>query len=193
MARMIGAKEDQEITFTSGGTEANHLAIWSAVASYLDTASEAASSCPSSSRVCHQESSSLPHIVTSNIEHPAVSVPLREMVQRGWAKVTEVEVIPGTGRWTVEAVREAITVDTCLVTMMLANNESVSELPGMARCPTHLVPHSDVTPAEEQPRPNFDSRVARANGNGGLHLRKCLLMHARTLQQLTQVEPRGEV
>ena len=157
VARMIGAKEDQEITFTSGGTEANHLAIWSAVASYLDTASEAASSCPSSSRPCHPESSSLPHIVTSNIEHPAVSGPLREMVQRGWARVTEVEVIPGTGRWTVEAVREAITVDTCLVTMMLANNEtgflqpvkelfgSLKDNPPSTRSP--LILHTDAAQA----------------------------------------------
>ena len=124
VAKMIRAKEDGEITFTSGGTEANHLAIWSAVASFLDSTAEAATSCPSSSRPCHPSSSSLPHIVTSNIEHPAVRVPLRELERRGWARVTEVRVIPGTGRWTVEAVLEAVTVDTCLVTMMLANNET---------------------------------------------------------------------
>ena len=63
----------------------------------------------------------------------------------------------------------------------------------VTRFQTHLVPHRSMAPAEQQPRPNLDPRVARAEDDGRLYLRKRLLVHARPLQQLAQVEPGGEV
>jgi len=130
VANMIGSSPD-EVTFTSGGTEANHLAIWTALAHYrtsLDNNSqEELSTCPqlrSSTSPCHPSSTNVPHIVTSNIEHPAISAPLKMMESQGWCRVSMVPVIPGTGRWSVQNVLDAITLDTCLITMMLANNET---------------------------------------------------------------------
>ena len=158
VAEMIGA-EASEVTFTSGGTESNHLAIWSALASYRSSLRTGVSSdCPGGSDpACHNSSTGLPHIVTSNIEHPAITAPLAALEREGLCRVTAVPVVPGAGRWTGQSVLDAITVDTCLVTVMLANNETgilqpVGELfsrlrqfPAQTRCPVIL--HSDVAQA----------------------------------------------
>ena len=130
VAEMVGA-EPEEITFTSGGTEANHLAIWAALELYRGSDPAAVTTrCPSpetrAAPACHPATSSrgLPHIVTSNIEHPAVTAPLAQLEARGWAAVTRVPVVRGSGRWSVASMLEAVTPDTCLVTVMLANNET---------------------------------------------------------------------
>ena len=154
----IGADSVQEITFTSGGTEANHLALWSAIAQYRQCCQVASSSCPSSGSIpCHQVTTNIAHVVTSNIEHPAISAPLARLEQEGLVRVTRVPVVPGTGRWTVASVVDSVTPDTCMVTMMLANNETgiiqpVKDLfsqlksnPPTTRCPILL--HSDVAQA----------------------------------------------
>ena len=130
VAEMVGA-EPEEVTFTSGGTEANHLAIWAALELYRGSDPAAViTRCPSpetrAAPACHPATSSrgLPHIVTSNIEHPAVTAPLAQLEARGWATVTRVPVVRGSGRWSVASMLEAVTPDTCLVTVMLANNET---------------------------------------------------------------------
>ena len=155
VAEMIGA-EASEVTFTSGGTESNHLAIWSALASYRSSLrTEVSSDCPG--QVCHNSSTGLPHVVTSNIEHPAITAPLAALEREGLCRVTTVPVVPGAGRWTVQSVLDSITVDTCLVTLMLANNETgilqpVAELFSRLRqCPPRtrgpLLLHSDAAQA----------------------------------------------
>jgi len=53
-----------------------------------------------------------------------VAGPLRELERAGHCNVTWVPVVPGTGRWTVESVLAAVTPHTCLVTLMIANNET---------------------------------------------------------------------
>eukprot|EP00092_Neocalanus_flemingeri_P023294 GFUD01025258.1.p1 GENE.GFUD01025258.1~~GFUD01025258.1.p1 ORF type:complete len:430 (+),score=137.91 GFUD01025258.1:171-1460(+) len=127
VAEMIGASSE-EITFTSGGTESNHLAIWSALASYRDCLTKhvvtSRPPCPPSGPTCHPVTSNIPHIVTSNIEHCAVTLPLQTLEKEGLCTVTYVPVVPGAGRWTVQSVLNAVTQDTCLVTLMLANNET---------------------------------------------------------------------
>jgi cysteine desulfurase len=68
----------------------------------------------------------LPHIVTCNVEHAAVSNYLDTMVQQGLCRVTQVPV-EKDGRVSAQAVMDAIQLDpenTILVTLMLANNES---------------------------------------------------------------------
>ena len=159
VAQMIGA-ETSEVTFTSGGTESNHLAIWSALASYRSSLrTEVSSDCPGGPEdpACHNSSRGLPHIVTSNIEHPAITAPLAALEREGLCRVTAVPVVPGAGRWTVQSVLDSITVDTCLVTVMLANNETgiiqpVGELfsrlrqfPPQTRAP--LILHTDAAQA----------------------------------------------
>jgi cysteine desulfurase len=99
VAAFLGAAPD-EIVFTSGGSEANNLAIKGAVL--------AAPGRPQ-------------HIVTSRIEHPGTLEPCR-FLERFGAEVTYLPV-DGAGRVDPDDVRRAITGRTVLVSIMHANNE----------------------------------------------------------------------
>jgi cysteine desulfurase len=99
VATLIGA-EPSEIVFTSGGTEANNLAIRGAAAALPERK----------------------HIVTSVIEHPATTNPCRLLERRGW-EVTWLGV-DQAGRVRVEDVQRAVNDRTALVTLMHANNET---------------------------------------------------------------------
>ena len=89
-----------EIVFTSGGTEANNLAV-------LGTAR---------SREGHGK-----HIITSAIEHQAILHTCAALRKQGW----EITLLPvdGEGQINPADVRRAIRPDTVLVTIMHANNE----------------------------------------------------------------------
>jgi cysteine desulfurase len=89
-----------EIVFTSGGSEANNLAI-------------------KGTFFAHQAPGA--HIVTTQIEHPAVLGPCRFLERLG-ASVTYLPV-DGCGRVDPQDVRRAITPRTILITVMHANNE----------------------------------------------------------------------
>jgi cysteine desulfurase len=91
------------------GTESNNMAIYMA---YLANR-KAKKSC---------------HIVTSNVEHPAVTNYLDRLKEHGQIKVTLVPVQPN-GRVLVDEVKKAIRPSTVLVTLMLANNESGAIMP----------------------------------------------------------------
>ena len=97
IARKIGTKID-EIIFTSGGTESDNLAILG-VASSKDKN----------------------HIITSNIEHPAVLNSCKELEERGF-EVTYLKVNK-EGFIELKDVKNAITSKTVLVSIMHANNE----------------------------------------------------------------------
>jgi len=99
VAGLLGCSSD-EIVFTSGGSEANNLAIKGAFFAAPGGAN---------------------HIVTSEIEHPATLEPCRFLEGFG-AEVTYLPV-DGTGRVNPDDVRQAITDRTVLVTIMHANNE----------------------------------------------------------------------
>jgi len=107
VARMIGATADQ-ITFTSGGTESNTHAIQSALASFKRHSST---------------NDALPHVITTNVEHPAIRLPLQKLEQDGVCQVSYVGAVC-PGRVTTQDVLAQMTPSTCLVTMMLANNET---------------------------------------------------------------------
>ena len=64
-----------------------------------------------------------PHIVASNVEHPAVIVCLEALENQGKITVTFVPVQPD-GCVKASDVIAALTENTILVTLMLANNES---------------------------------------------------------------------
>ena len=98
VARMLGC-EQREVYFTSGGTEADNLAI-------MGTA-------------WAQEKKK--HIVTSAVEHHAVLRSCQFLEKHGW-KVTYVPV-DTKGMVDPDTVRKAIRRDTALVTIMHANNE----------------------------------------------------------------------
>ena len=100
VAALLDAKP-QEIIFTSGGSEANNLALKGSFHALRDRGE---------------------HIITQVTEHPAVLQPLRFLERQG-AKVSYLPV-DGTGRVDPDAVRRAITPRTVLITIMHANNET---------------------------------------------------------------------
>ncbi len=103
VAASIGAKAS-EVVFTSGGTEADNLAIYGTVA---------ASSKPRK------------HVIASAIDHHAVLHTCEDLQQRG-VDVTFVPVRHGRDAQGVvdpEDVRRAIRPETVLITVMHANNE----------------------------------------------------------------------
>ena len=100
MARGLGC-EPREITFTSGGSEADNQAI--RTAAWLGARK------------------GKKHIVSTAFEHHAVLHTLEALEQEGF-EVTLLDV-HGDGRITAEEVAAAIRPDTCLVTVMYANNE----------------------------------------------------------------------
>jgi cysteine desulfurase len=100
VAGLLGC-EPKEIVFTSGGTEADNLAIFGSVLIDPD----------------HTK-----HVVTTAIEHPAVLNPCRELKRSGVA-VTFVGAGPD-GLIDPEDIRSAIRPETVLVSVMHANNET---------------------------------------------------------------------
>ncbi|MBM4356758.1 MAG: IscS subfamily cysteine desulfurase [Deltaproteobacteria bacterium] len=100
VAKLIGASKAKEIVFTSGATESNNLAIKGVAHFYREKGN---------------------HIVTTKIEHKAVLDTCKRLEKEGF----EVTYLPvdKTGRVSVDAVREALTERTILVSVMLANNE----------------------------------------------------------------------
>jgi cysteine desulfurase len=99
VAALLGCASE-EIVFTSGGSEANNLAIKGAFFAARGHGN---------------------HIVTSQIEHPSTIEPCR-FLERFGAEVTYLPV-DGTGRVDPDDVRRAITDRTLLVSIMHANNE----------------------------------------------------------------------
>ena len=93
--------EPREITFTSGGSEADNQAILSAAALGLRKGKK--------------------HIVSTAFEHHAVLHTLEKLQKQGF-EVTLLDV-HSTGLVTAQQVADAIREDTCLVTVMYANNE----------------------------------------------------------------------
>jgi cysteine desulfurase len=100
VANLIGAQPG-EIIFTSGGTEGNNHAIIGTALSRIDVGR---------------------HIVTSEVEHPAVLETLRYLQDRFSFKITRLPV-DRFGMVNPSEVADAITSETTLITLMHANNE----------------------------------------------------------------------
>lgn len=95
---------DGRILFTSGGTEADHLAILGSV--YAKRRPE--------------RGGSRGKILTTDSEHPAVEEPLKRLEEEGF---TVIRIATNGGRLDLDAVRMHST-DVILATFMLVNNES---------------------------------------------------------------------
>lgn len=171
VARALGTEPDR-IYFTSGGTEADNWAIFSAVQRLQKRGK---------------------HIVTTQIEHHAVLHPLRELEARGF-EVTYLAPDP-LGRITVDALKAALRPDTILVSVMLVNNEvgSVMPIQAMAKLVHRLCPnaifHTDAVqgflkvpfraPALEADLITVSShKVHGPKGAGALYIRKGLSLPA---------------
>ena len=99
VAALLGCHDD-EIVFTSGGSEANNLALKGAFFALRDKGD---------------------HIITTRIEHPSIIEPCRLLARLG-AQVTYLPV-DRTGRIDPGDLRQAITPRTILISIMHANNE----------------------------------------------------------------------
>jgi cysteine sulfinate desulfinase/cysteine desulfurase-like protein len=64
----------------------------------------------------------IPHVIVSTIEHPAVLEPIQQLERDGKVRVTYLPVYEN-GIVKVNDVRESLTEDTILVSVMYANNE----------------------------------------------------------------------
>ena len=102
---LVGAADPSEIVFTSGGTEANAMAIHAGVAA--DPARR--------------------ELVTSTVEHPAILALCAKLAQEG----VTVHMIPvdSFGRLDLDAYRAAVGPQTALVSLMWANNETGTIFP----------------------------------------------------------------
>ncbi|WP_335394356.1 cysteine desulfurase family protein [Neobacillus drentensis] len=100
VAELIGCTP-REVIFTSGGSEANNLAL---KGFYFKNR--------------HKGN----HIITSKIEHPAIINPCKILEQIG-AKVTYVDV-DRDGKVSLETIKKAITKETILISIMHSNNET---------------------------------------------------------------------
>ena len=99
MAKSINALPE-EIYFTSGGTEDDNWAIFGTAEGYKRSGK---------------------HMITTSIEHPAVSEPMERLRQKGW-EVTVLDV-DKNGYIDLDALRDSIRDDTVLVSTILINNE----------------------------------------------------------------------
>lgn len=93
-----------EIVFTSGGTESNNLAIQGVLKAYKMTKSQK------------------PHIISSEIEHPAVRELLLQYQEAGECDVTFIPV-GVDGIVDLKEFKKALRPETILVTIMYVNNE----------------------------------------------------------------------
>ena len=122
VAALLGCAAD-EVVFTSGGTEANNLAIRGVA-----------------------DARTQRHVVTSAVEHPATAAPCGYLEAHGWR--VEKVAVDANGQVRVEDARAGIGDDTALVTVMHANNETgtlqpIAELADLARARGALV-HTDA-------------------------------------------------
>jgi cysteine desulfurase len=178
VAALVGARAN-EITFVSGGTEANNLAIRGLA--------EAAASHGS-------------HIITSQIEHPSVRGVCDVLEKQGW-KMTRLPVYED-GIVRLEDVRDAIRDETVLITVMLANNEigtiqPVAEIGQLVRDrraagQRHLWLHTDATQAAGRMKVDVEAlgcdllsmsahKLYAPKGVGALYVRRSVRLIAQTV------------
>jgi cysteine desulfurase len=125
IADLINA-DSKEILLTSGGTESNNTAIYGVVSQ-----------------------SKGKHVITSSIEHDAILEPCKRLEREGY----RVSYLPVDrhGLVNVDDVRKEISQDTCLITIMFANNEvgtiePIKEIASMAH-DNNIVFHTDAVQA----------------------------------------------
>ncbi len=136
VASLLGC-EHEEIIFTSGGTESNNMVLKGLI---------------------DFKAPQKYHIITTSVEHPAILNPCLFLMELG----VRITILPvdRTGRVDPDDVRKAISADTTLISVMLANNETgtlqpVTEISAIAR--EHGIPlHTDAAQAVGKIRVNVE-------------------------------------
>jgi len=100
VAALIGG-EPSEVVFTSGGTEADNFALRGAAEALEPTGRR--------------------HLIATGIEHEAVLNTLKALSRRGWT--TTLLPVDRSGIVSVDALTDALTDNTAVVSVMHANNE----------------------------------------------------------------------
>ena len=174
VAQLIGC-QPEAVVFTSGGTEANNLAIFGSVAI---------------------RSHSGRHIVTTAVEHASVSACMEQLEKQGYEVTRLVPARDGT--LSAQQIADACRPDTVLVSVMLVNNENGARFPLEQAVPAirkrspHAHIHCDgVQAAGKIPvraeRWDFDSMAVSAHkihgpkGCGALYLRRGTRVPPRNL------------
>lgn len=104
-AFFVGCKSE-EIIFTSGGTEADNLAIKGVVDSFYQ----------------HNKTNSKPHVITSEFEHHAVLDTVQDLEKKGIIEASYIKP-DAQGLIQVKDIESSIKDNTILVSIMYVNNE----------------------------------------------------------------------
>ena len=152
VARVFGSRPE-EIIFTSGGTEANNLAILGAARAHL-----------ASGR----------HLITTTVEHHSVLGSFEHLAKKEGFEVTKIGV-DKYGRVSVSEIMAALRPDTMLVSVMFANNE-IGTIQPIAKIGNQLRKYREE-PARKNnsrsaPYPLFHSDACQAAGALELNVQK---------------------
>ncbi|NXA42709.1 SCLY lyase, partial [Eudromia elegans] len=120
LARMVGGRPE-DIVFMSGGTEANNTVIHTALRHFRESRPQGRAGPGDGSPGA---AGSAPHFVTSSVEHDSVRLPLEHLVKEELAEATFVPVSKQSGQAEADDILAAVRPTTCLVSIMLANNET---------------------------------------------------------------------
>ncbi len=186
-AKLINARPN-EVVFTSGGTEANNLAIRGLLEANAKYGN---------------------HIITSAIEHPSVHSLCEDLEKNGWS-VTYLPVYEN-GIVRIDDVKAAVTERTILISIMTANNEigtlqPVTEIGNLAKQIREdgrkIWFHTDAVQAAGKIPINVDGtgcdllsfsghKIYAPKGIGALYVRRGVRLHSQNIGGHQERERRG--
>jgi cysteine desulfurase len=145
-ASFLGAHAD-EIIFTSGGTEANGLALEGAL------------------RTAHRNGYVKPHLIISAVEHSSI-ISLVQMLEKQGVEVTRLPV-DEKGMISISDLKKSLKPETCMVSIMMVNNEigTVEDIREIAKTIRHFRKNGSVYPLFHtdacQAAPYYDLNVQK--------------------------------